>query len=233
MSFNVTKAKKFIDGYSSIRKLTEEEKKSLKILCQGAAIRFLLTRVFDYLNLTEGAIVKIKDPVEYLKRLEFHDNVKNYQGLFFLIMEIKIYTDGACVGNPGPGGWAAIILLENEKKELFGGEKLTTNNRMELTAAIKALEYCAEQEGKQPSLKQIKIYTDSTYVKEGITVWINNWEKNNWKTADKKNVKNVDLWKKLKELVKSNQIEWNWIKGHSEDPMNDLADKLAKEATPI
>jgi len=148
-------------------------------------------------------------------------------------MEIKIYTDGACVGNPGPGGWAAIILMENEKKELFGGEKLTTNNRMELTAAIKALEYCDAQEGKQPSLKQIRIYTDSTYVKEGITVWINNWEKNNWKTADKKNVKNVDLWKKLKELVKSHQIEWRWIKGHSDDPMNDLADKLAKEATPI
>jgi ribonuclease HI len=148
-------------------------------------------------------------------------------------MEIKIYTDGACVGNPGPGGWAAIILLENEKKELFGGEKLTTNNRMELMAAIKALEYCFEQEKEQPSLKLIRIFTDSTYVKEGITVWINNWEKNDWKTSDKKNVKNVDLWKRLKELVKSNQIEWNWVKGHSEDPMNDLADKLAKKATPI
>ena len=148
-------------------------------------------------------------------------------------MEIKIYTDGACIGNPGPGGWAAIVLLENKKKELFGGEKLTTNNRMELTAAIKALEYCDKQEGKQPSLKQIKIYTDSTYVKEGITVWINNWEKNNWKTADKKNVKNVDLWKKLKELTAFNEIEWNWIKGHSKNPMNDLADELAKKATPI
>ena len=131
------------------------------------------------------------------------------------------------------GGWAAIILLENEKKELFGGEKLTTNNRMELMAAIKALEYCFEQEKEQPSLKLIRIFTDSVYVKEGITVWINNWEKNNWKTTDKKNVKNVDLWKRLKELVKSNQVEWNWVKGHSEDPMNDLADKLAKKATPI
>ena len=148
-------------------------------------------------------------------------------------MEIKIYTDGACVGNPGPGGWAAVVLLENEKKELFGGEKLTTNNRMELMATIKALEYCFEQEKKQPSLKLIKIFTDSIYVKEGITVWINNWEKNNWKTADKKNVKNVDLWKKLKELIQSNQVEWNWVKGHSEDIMNNLADKLAKKATPI
>ena len=148
-------------------------------------------------------------------------------------MEVRIYTDGACVGNPGPGGWAAIVILENGKKELFGGEKLTTNNRMELTAAIKALEYCAEHEKKQPSFKHRKIFTDSTYVKDGITVWINSWEKNNWKTADKKNVKNVDLWKNLKNLTQSHPIEWNWVKSHSEDPMNDLADKLAKRATPV
>jgi len=148
-------------------------------------------------------------------------------------MEIKIYTDGACVGNPGPGGWAAIIIQESNKIEIFGGEKLTTNNRMELTAAIKALEYCLEKETKQLSLKEVKIYTDSNYLKDGITVWINNWEKNNWKTTDKKNVKNVDLWKKLKELTKITQIEWYWIKGHSQNPMNELADKLAKKATPI
>ena len=148
-------------------------------------------------------------------------------------MKIKIYTDGACAGNPGPGGWAAIILFNNEKKEIFGGEKLTTNNRMELTAAIKALEYCNSEKEKQPSLKNLIIFTDSIYVKEGITVWINNWEKNNWKTSDKKNVKNIDLWKKLKELANSNQVEWHWIKGHSENPMNDLADELAKKATPF
>ena len=148
-------------------------------------------------------------------------------------MEIKIYTDGACSGNPGPGGWSAIILSEDGKKEIFGGEKITTNNRMELTATIKALEYFSKSEVNQPSLNQIKIYTDSIYVKEGITVWIKKWEKNNWKTSDKKNVKNVDLWKKLKELVKSNQVEWIWIKGHSKNPMNDLADELAKKATPI
>ena len=148
-------------------------------------------------------------------------------------MEIKIYTDGACSGNPGPGGWAAIILKDNSKKELFGGEKETTNNRMELTAAINALEYCALEDGQQTSFKQINIYTDSNYVKDGINIWINNWEKNDWKTADKKHVKNVDLWKKLKELTKSLKIEWHWVKGHSNDPMNDLADKLAKAATPI
>ena len=101
-------------------------------------------------------------------------------------MDIKIYTDGACIGNPGPGGWAAIILTETEQKEIFGGEKLTTNNRMELTPAIRALEYCIKKEGSQPSLKQIIIYTDSIYLKEGITEWINVWEKNNWKTSEKK-----------------------------------------------
>ena len=148
-------------------------------------------------------------------------------------MEIKIYTDGACIGNPGPGGWAAIILTEGNKKEIFGGEKLTTNNRMELFAAIKALEYCVENEGKHPSLKQIEVYTDSTYVKEGITVWINTWEKNNWKTSNKKNVKNTDLWRKLKELTNSSKVEWNWIKSHSKNPLNDLADELAKKATPV
>ena len=146
---------------------------------------------------------------------------------------IKIYTDGACVGNPGPGGWAAVIIEKNKKNEIFGGEKLTTNNRMELMAAIKGLEYCLNQDVKQQSLKHIKILTDSGYVKEGITVWIKNWKKNNWKTVDKKNVKNVDLWKRLEELEQTNQVEWIWVKGHSDNPMNDLADKLAKKATPI
>ena len=148
-------------------------------------------------------------------------------------MNIKIYTDGACIGNPGPGGWAAIILTKTGQKEIFGGEKLTTNNRMELTAAIRALEYCIKKEGSQPSLKQIIIYTDSIYLKEGITEWINVWEKNNWKTSEKKNVKNIDLWKALKELTKFHQIEWIWVKGHSNNPLNELVDKLAKKATPF
>ena len=145
-------------------------------------------------------------------------------------MGIKIYTDGACVGNPGPGGWAAVIIFDDIKKEIFGGEKLTTNNRMELTAAIKSLECLDKKKYEQKTIVLIKIYTDSNYLKEGITVWINKWEKNNWKTADKKNVKNIDLWKKLKELSVGKKIEWIWIKGHSNDPMNDLADKLAKRA---
>jgi len=150
-------------------------------------------------------------------------------------MKIVIYTDGACIGNPGPGGWAAIVLNEGkEKKRIFGGEKLTTNNRMELIAAIKGLKYCIDQDNKQPSLiKKITVYTDSTYLKDGITVWIKSWEKNNWKTSDKKNVKNIDLWKELQVLVKLKEIDWKWIKGHSDDPMINLADRLAKAATPV
>ena len=150
-------------------------------------------------------------------------------------MQIVIYTDGACIGNPGPGGWAAVVLNDGkEKKRIFGGEKLTTNNRMELVAAIKGLEYCIDQDNKQTSLiKKITIYTDSAYLKDGITTWIKSWEKNNWKTSDKKNVKNKDLWKELQILVKLKEVDWKWIKGHSNDPMNDLADRLAKAATPV
>jgi ribonuclease HI len=148
-------------------------------------------------------------------------------------MSFTIYTDGACIGNPGPGGWGAVILSENKKEELFGGEKLTTNNRMELMAAIKSLEHCNNVIKNKTDLKKIIIFTDSNYLKEGITVWINKWEKNNWKTANKKDVKNIDLWKKLKNLINYKDIDWRWIKGHSNDPMNDLADKLAKKATPI
>ena len=139
---------------------------------------------------------------------------------------INIYTDGACSGNPGPGGWGIYIDNDGAIKEISGSEDNTTNNRMELKAVIEALKYFT-------SKANLKLHTDSKYVKDGITTWINSWEKNNWKTADKKNVKNVDLWRKLKELTQSNSIEWNWVKGHSEDPMNDLADKLAKRATPV
>jgi ribonuclease HI len=149
-------------------------------------------------------------------------------------MDVTIYTDGSCFGNPGPGGWGAVILFENFEKKIFGGEKKTTNNRMELTATIKAIEYCdIYKKEKKLSLKKINIYTDSIYVKNGITIWINKWEKNDWKTADKKDVKNIDLWKNLKSLEKDKTIEWNWVKGHSYNKMNDLADQLAKKGIPV
>ncbi len=139
---------------------------------------------------------------------------------------IKIYTDGSCIGNPGPGGWAAIILKGAKQNIISGRKKNTTNNQMELMAAIKALVFFTKKQ-------KIRIYTDSNYVKEGITNWIKIWEKNNWKTANKKKVKNVELWKKLNILSNFHDIEWKWVKAHSGDPMNNMVDKLARKAALI
>ena len=139
-------------------------------------------------------------------------------------MKYKIYTDGACSGNPGPGGWAVIILVNNEIKEtFFGSEKNTTNNQMELLAPIKAIQ-------KFKKKTEISIFTDSTYVKDGITTWIKQWEKNGWKTSSKKPVKNKDLWKKLKNLSSKHSIKWVWVKGHAQDKYNNLVDELAQGA---
>jgi ribonuclease HI len=136
---------------------------------------------------------------------------------------VVIYTDGACSGNPGPGGWGAILRAGEHEKELSGGEDETTNNRMELMAAIAALE-----ELKQPS--PIDLFTDSTYVRDGIMKWIHNWKRNGWKTAAKKPVKNVDLWKRLELAMEPHDIEWHWVKGHAGHPDNERADELARSA---
>jgi ribonuclease HI len=136
---------------------------------------------------------------------------------------IKIYTDGSCIGNPGAGGWAAIILDGKNEKIISGSKNNTTNNQMELFAAIKALSNFNKK-------KSFKIFTDSNYVKDGITKWIKNWKKNNWKTSAKKPVKNQVLWKKLDKLVKFHDVKWEWIKGHSTNIYNNLADELAKKA---
>ncbi len=139
-------------------------------------------------------------------------------------MKYKIYTAGACSGNPGPGGWADIIIVNDEVKDMFSGsEKNTTNNQMELMAPIKAI-----QKFKKKS--EISIFTDSTYVRDGITTWIKQWEKNGWKTASKKPVKNKDLWKKLKNLSSKHYIKWIWVKGHAQDKYNNLVDELAQGA---
>ena len=134
--------------------------------------------------------------------------------------EVVIYTDGACKGNPGPGGWGAWLRSGEHEKELWGGEKLTTNNRMELTAVIEAL----------ASLKKrctVALYTDSEYVRNGITTWIHGWKKRGWLTADKKPVKNVELWQRLETLTAGHDVKWHWVKGHSGDPGNERADALA------
>jgi ribonuclease HI len=134
--------------------------------------------------------------------------------------QVTIYTDGACKGNPGPGGWGAWLSSGGHDKELFGGEPQTTNNRMELTAVIEAL----------ASLKrtcEVTLYTDSEYVRKGITEWIGGWKQRGWKTADKKPVKNVDLWQRLDALRALHQVHWRWVKGHAGDPGNERADQLA------
>ena len=142
--------------------------------------------------------------------------------------KIEIYTDGACSGNPGPGGWASVVLADNQEIHLSGGEKLTTNNRMEFSAVINALQKV--QSDSNLSNREIILYIDSQYVKNGITDWIKNWKKNGWKTAAKKPVKNQELWIQLDSLVSVMKIEWLWVKGHSGNKYNEICDQLAVNA---
>ncbi|UZF92489.1 ribonuclease HI [Bosea sp. NBC_00550] len=134
---------------------------------------------------------------------------------------VEVWTDGACSGNPGPGGWGAILNYNGVEKELSGGEEMTTNNRMELMAAIAALEAL-----KRPCT--VALHTDSQYLRQGITGWIHGWKKNGWKTADRKPVKNVELWQRLETALGRHKIEWKWVKGHAGDEMNERADALAR-----
>ena len=136
------------------------------------------------------------------------------------VVDIQIFTDGACRGNPGPGGWGVILRSGSHEKELFGGEQSTTNNRMELRAAIEGLAAL-----KRPS--QVTVTTDSQYVRQGITQWIEGWKRNQWRTSAKKPVKNQDLWQLLDELTSRHEVTWEWVKGHSGHPDNELADALA------
>jgi ribonuclease HI len=133
---------------------------------------------------------------------------------------VRIYADGACKGNPGPGGWGAILQFDGREKELFGGETHTTNNRMELTAVIRALEALT-----RPA--RVEVYTDSQYVQKGISEWLRDWKRRGWKTADKKPVKNRELWEELDRLAAEHTITWHWIRGHAGHPENERADRLA------
>lgn len=135
---------------------------------------------------------------------------------------VRIYTDGACAGNPGPGGWGAILMSGEHRKELSGGEAATTNNRMELMAAIMALEAL-----KRPS--HVDLHTDSEYLRNGITAWIHGWKKRDWKTADRKPVKNVELWQRLDAARSRHEVVWHWVRGHAGDTENERADELARD----
>ena len=133
---------------------------------------------------------------------------------------VEIFTDGACRGNPGPGGWGAILRSSRREREIYGGEPATTNNRMELTAAIRALEAL-----RKPC--KIALYTDAQYLRQGITEWLANWKQRGWRTADRKPVKNQDLWQRLDELAAIHDVEWHWVRGHAGHPENERADALA------
>ena len=136
-------------------------------------------------------------------------------------MSIKVYTDGACRGNPGPGGWGVYIQLNDEEKDLYGGNSETTNNQMEMQAALEALKYLEDKN------EVIELYTDSNYLRQGITEWIHKWKLNNWRTAAKKPVANRDLWIEISDLNEKMNVQWNWVKGHAGDPGNERADQLA------
>jgi len=138
---------------------------------------------------------------------------------------VTVYTDGACKGNPGPGGWGALLIYNGNERELKGGEELTTNNRMELMAAIMALETL-----KRPCA--VDLFTDSQYVRQGITSWMQGWKARGWKTADRKPVKNEDLWRRLDEARNRHDVSWHWVKGHADDPLNHRVDALANEGIP-
>ncbi|TXM99175.1 ribonuclease HI [Methylobacterium sp. WL64] len=138
-------------------------------------------------------------------------------------MRVKIYTDGACSGNPGPGGWGAILIFGDTQKELSGGEAHTTNNRMEILAAIESLEAL-----KRPC--RVDLFTDSQYLRQGITSWIHNWKARGWRTADKKPVKNEDLWRRIDLANARHEVAWHWVKGHASDPLNNRVDSLAVAA---
>lgn len=138
---------------------------------------------------------------------------------------VEIYSDGACRGNPGPGGWGVLLRYDGREKELWGGDAATTNNRMELMAAIRALEALKRR-------SRVRLYTDSLYVMKGISAWIGDWKRRGWRTADKKPVKNEDLWRRLDELAAKHDIEWRWVRGHAGHPENERADQLANRGIP-
>jgi len=140
--------------------------------------------------------------------------------------DVVMYTDGACKGNPGPGGWGVLLIAGGHEKELFGGERATTNNRMELTAVIRGLESLSRA-------CDVEVWTDSQYVKNGIETWIHNWKRNGWKTADKKPVKNAELWRELEAAAARHQVRWHWVRGHNLHPENERADALANRGVDL
>ena len=228
-------------GYLSVLPLTDDEITAFPVLVRGAALRFLLTRSFDWLNPSSDALVTRKSPIPFLRRLCHYQNIDpttlvparpnnadspnmtNATNPARQQRVVIVATDGSCKGNPGSGGWAAVLRYGDVVRKISGHEANTTNNRMELVAAIKAL----------AALKRscrVELTTDSLYVRDGITKWIHDWERRGWKNAAKKPVANTDLWQQLKAQADRHEIDWKWVRGHSGHSDNELADQLASLA---
>ena len=227
-AFNITKGMALLAGYQSVRPLTSAEIEALPLLARGSALRFFpdaaLRLADDAGRCPRGqegpARISEEAAVPPLRRNI--GRIRPHQRDSARMKHVDIFTDGACSGNPGPGGWGAVLRYGETEKDLCGGEAETTNNRMELLAAITAL----------TSLKtqcEVDLYTDSKYVMDGIGKWIHGWKKNGWKTADKKPVKNGELWQALDAANQSHKVTWHWVKGHAGHPENERADELARK----
>ena len=212
-----------LDGYRAVRPLAPEEAEALPILARGAALRFMLTRLVDWLNVPPGRPGEAQGSARISRQAAVPPHGRHRRNLRAPMTDtITIWTDGACSGNPGPGGWGAIVRFAGADRELKGGAADTTNNRMELMAAITALKSLDE-----PS--DVDLYTDSQYVRGGITGWMAGWKRNGWRTADKKPVKNMELWQELDEATARHKVRWHWVKGHAGHPENERADLLARQ----
>ena len=230
-SFNVTKARAFLGAYGRERELSEAEQDALPLLARGAALRFLLTRLVDFLNVPAGRAGAAKGSAGICPQAALpagrHQHARlRRRGLgaggVSSLPSVIIHTDGACSGNPGPGGWGAILKFGDVEKELKGGEAHTTNNRMELMAAISALEAL-----KKPCT--VDLYTDSQYVRQGITGWIHGWKKNGWRTVGQEAGQERRSLAAARCRAAPHQVRWHWVKGHAGHDENERADQLARE----
>ena len=225
-SFNATKARALLQAYDKVRPLDAAERRALPLLARGAALRFLLTRLYDWIHTPPDALVKRKDPLEYLAYLRFHRSAAVAGGLRSVSRtatpEVEIFTDGACSGNPGPGGWAAILRMGGARE----GTVRRRSRHHQQPHGADGGDRRRWRRCKRPC--KVRLLTDSKYVLDGATKWIKGWKKNGWKTADKKPVKNVELWQRLDAAHALHKVDWRWVKGHSGHAENERVDELAR-----
>ena len=223
-SFNITKARLLLSGYRKVRPLEQAELAALPLLGRGSALRFLLTRLYDWLNLPAGALVTPKDPLEYLTKLRFHRGLRGPSGygLDYVSLQGRGLHGRGMQRQPRTRRLGGSAPIRHHRTRTFrAASLLTTNNRMELLAAVSALEAL-----KRPC--QVKLYTDSRYVRDGISGWIDGWKRNGWRTSAKAPVKNVDLWQRLDAARGPHKVEWLWVRGHAGHPENERVDALAR-----